>query len=743
MNPRRTLLHKVLYLAAMAGLLAVIAVLALPSSGEPGNPNRRPGGYLTQLRDRYGLSESLIGQLDPTSQTIRLATLGMRGVAANILWEKANDYKMKKDWSNLKATLNQLIRLEPHFVTVWRHQGWNLSYNVSAEFDDYRGRYHWVIEGIRFLQEGIHYNEHSPHLVWDVGWFIGQKIGRADEHKQFRRLFREDEDFHQDRPPEYRDNWLVGKEWFRTAEGLVARGDSLKNTSPVLFYSDAPMCQANYADALEIDGVFQEKAKRAWQKFDYEWTGGRRGPYTEAAPDLQAAGGDILALGAREIRTTTDELIRLNEQETLLHAASDNLARLKAIEPDLFQKLLNEKRKDLSPKERKALDTAPADLTGELFAFRRSAMGKLDIRPEELARRVKDDKKRDEARTLATQINLANHMADVIGRYKQIVNFDYWRSRAIIEQSDEAVTAREFFYKGESLAKLDPQAAQEEFVKGFVKWRAAVDRFPQLKENGGLGQPVIDAMERYVKVLDQLDEVFPKDFALADYIRSQVDENHGAFQARGSMAEGRKAEAKGDLRAARKAYETALSSWRGVLDKLPAVVMMADPKTSAELLELVTRYAAIAEKLGETVGQDFPLLDFVRVQIQHADGTDKARELVFSADRAREEQRLPEARKQYEAGLAAWRKVLDQFPKPIRTCDSKILSRLNDVIEHYRFTMRGLGQKFPQPFVLQDVSDAIRAGGMSVRPRAPKPARPPIPAGVPGKLPGGPPSPAK
>ena len=28
----------------------------------------------------------------------------------------------KKDWTNFAAALNQIIRLEPHFASVWQHQ---------------------------------------------------------------------------------------------------------------------------------------------------------------------------------------------------------------------------------------------------------------------------------------------------------------------------------------------------------------------------------------------------------------------------------------------------------------------------------------------------------------------------------------------------------------------------------------------------------------------------------------------
>ena len=72
----------------------------------------------------------------------------------------------------------------------------NMSYNTSVEFDDYRERYRWVIKGIDYLIKGIEYNQTEPRLQWETGWTISQKIGRSDEHKYYRRLFKADDEFH-------------------------------------------------------------------------------------------------------------------------------------------------------------------------------------------------------------------------------------------------------------------------------------------------------------------------------------------------------------------------------------------------------------------------------------------------------------------------------------------------------------------------------------------------------------------
>ena len=172
MNPQRTFARKVAYVVAIGLLLIPLFLLARPTS------TGRPGGKLSQLREAQGLSEAQIGEIDPTSEAMKLSTFGMRGVATAILWHKSMDYQKKKDWTGLAATLNQIIRLEPHFISVWKFQSWNMAYNVSAEFDDYRERYRWVIKGIEFLIQGVDYNERNPVLHCGVGWDIARRSAR-------------------------------------------------------------------------------------------------------------------------------------------------------------------------------------------------------------------------------------------------------------------------------------------------------------------------------------------------------------------------------------------------------------------------------------------------------------------------------------------------------------------------------------------------------------------------------------
>jgi hypothetical protein len=139
MSRNASFVRKVIYIGAIALLLLPLSALSQPSTISPDGLTR--GGVLSQMRTEYGIAQAELGEIDPASETMKLATLGLRGVAADILWIQANHYKMVEDWDKLEATVEQIIRLQPNFLEVWDFQAHNLTYNVSVEFDDYRFRY--------------------------------------------------------------------------------------------------------------------------------------------------------------------------------------------------------------------------------------------------------------------------------------------------------------------------------------------------------------------------------------------------------------------------------------------------------------------------------------------------------------------------------------------------------------------------------------------------------------------------
>ena len=164
MNPQRSFLRKVVYLAAIGALLGPLFWLSQPATSDVKEAKGRPGGLLAQLRQHYHISQTELGRVDLTSETIKLATLGMRGVAADILWAKAEKLPDEEGLTNFSATLEQITKLQPNFIGPWHYQAWNLSYNVAAAFDDYHDKYYWVIRGVKLPPGGHRHNEHEPRL---------------------------------------------------------------------------------------------------------------------------------------------------------------------------------------------------------------------------------------------------------------------------------------------------------------------------------------------------------------------------------------------------------------------------------------------------------------------------------------------------------------------------------------------------------------------------------------------------
>ncbi len=501
MTPQVAFRRKIIYLVGIAALLALLSFLGRPTTQRSQTSQGSPGGLLARAREAHGLSQTQLGEIDPTSETIKLATLGMRGVATNILWTQANQYKMKKDWTNLSATLERVALLQPNFMEVWRHQSWNLAYNVSIEFDDFRQRYRWVIRGIKFLEKGIHYNELEPKLTWYMGWMISQKIGKSDEHRQFRRLFKADDDFHDWLPFEMqdpsRDNWLVGQRWFRKSEWLVdERGASIGGMSPAVFRSDAPMCQMNYASAVEQDGVFGQVARMAWTRASELWH----------------------EFGALGLTTSSGEEIRLNEKDELLELAEKKAGQLDALQPGLREKIAEEKHETLTDEQREALDTPRDKRSPEQQTLAAQAERFIKVDHEEVALRI-DREHRTEARALAEEIQKYELKARLVGRYRDVVNFEYWRRRAEFEQDPHTLTARKLVYQGEqALESADLGTAKAKYEEGFAAWRQVFDNYPDLLEDPVTLEDTKEIVSRYRRVLHLHDLPFPKDFILQDVL---------------------------------------------------------------------------------------------------------------------------------------------------------------------------------------------------------------------------------
>jgi len=499
------LIRKVVYLCLICVLLIPLFIIGRPAT------SKSSGGTLATMRLKNNLSQASLGDIDPASETMKLATLGMRGVATNILWHRAIEYKKKRDFDNLSATLNQISKLQPNFIEVWKYQGHNLSYNISTEFDDYKHRYIWVKKGIRFMTEGTRYNRHNIALLNEIAMFVGQKIGRSDERVQFRRLYREDVDFHNDMKPflspeiyeddianeiddYYTDNWRTAKLWNLKGEYEVANNDAtITGKSALLFYNQAPMSQINYSRALFDELDAGEVTVAAWDT---------------AVEDLQE-------FGNRTLPTTWGVTIELNRREELAEYVQQLEKQLDELVPGVREILIEEAKAGLSDEVKEALATPALERTDEQWNAYYLAQDIDNVPAKEIASRAPKSKAA-EATRIADKIGEIGTEMYRIKSYRSQVNFDYWRTRAIAESNPKTLRARQLMYDAKrAFAKGDTDSAKELFEQSWIQWDEVLNEYPDLLD-GETPVELTDEIKVYQRNLDTMDIEFPEPFILQD-----------------------------------------------------------------------------------------------------------------------------------------------------------------------------------------------------------------------------------
>jgi hypothetical protein len=379
---------------------------------------------------------------------------------------------------------------------VWIFQGWNLSYNISVEFDDYRDRYYWVIKGIDFLKEGTQYNRDEPRLLSKIGYQISQKIGRADEHLQYRKLFREDDEFNGALPRAQRDNWLVGRGWHLKAEEVVARGAPIRGEAPLLFYSHPVMCLVNYAESLEEEGIFGEVAKNAWRKAADAWA----------------------EYAKRDLPTQYNLFIRIGDKESYDQRSKAAQADLERLAPGVRERIRTELMAALTDEERAIYDTPVKERTNEQNASMSQIDAKMTISHLAIADRVEGEN-RAAALKAAEEAAFADEMSNAIEIERGIINYDYWRLRCEIEPNDDTLEARKLIYDADqAFTSAQLVSASEKYGQGFKKWRQVIDARPILIRDANLTDELAASIEHYRNVVHQLDEKFPEPFVLQDVL---------------------------------------------------------------------------------------------------------------------------------------------------------------------------------------------------------------------------------
>jgi len=412
---------------------------------------------LAAEKKRRDLGEAAIGQIDTGSFMMKLFLLGgFRGIVADLLWLRAEENKRDHDWDRLKTTVELITKLQPHFLSIWTFQGWNLAYNVSVEWDAPEDKYEWIKQGIKFVQEGVNKNQRSPDLVWDTAWFYYHKLGFADEAIILRRVFRDDEEegFKTYFDPESghtvvgNDNFKLAYGWFTRAVTLVDSGANrvASGTGAEILYVDPSPQRKGRPD----DIAFRSMPAHAQTR--YAAALGKMSPY-----GIEAQFGEF---AQNEWARALNEWVKLGEHVFMSH------------------------------------NEIPRN-------------GKLERDPIKL-----DDSSNPER---YNQLN--ENQKYWTARWADQMNYRYWKERAMAEKTASGVQARQLFYEGTVAYKTgDFTKAAEKFRDGLTTWKVLLNEFPSYRDDDLNKKDTGLIVKRYVRVLKQLGTPVPDDLPFKELL---------------------------------------------------------------------------------------------------------------------------------------------------------------------------------------------------------------------------------
>jgi hypothetical protein len=139
--------------------------------------------------EALALREESRGDVSLSDAAIRWNLTGARGLVTCIFWFTAIEEQKKNQWNELERTVRDLTTLQPHFITAWLFQSWNLSYNVSVESNRESDQYFYISRGINLLAEGERKNRNHPDLRFSMAFYNQNKIMQSDKTVVLRSLY--------------------------------------------------------------------------------------------------------------------------------------------------------------------------------------------------------------------------------------------------------------------------------------------------------------------------------------------------------------------------------------------------------------------------------------------------------------------------------------------------------------------------------------------------------------------------
>jgi hypothetical protein len=211
-------------------------------------------GFLLPMlnRERGALGITRIEPLENAPPMLALTTQvlgGFRGLIANALWIRSTQLQEDGKYFEMVQLADWITKLEPHIVTVWTVQAWNMAFNISVKFPDHADRWRWVQRGIELLRDdAIRYNPDQPGLYGDLAWMFQFKMGQNMDDAHFY----------------YKGAWA--NEMTQVLQGVGGRFDGLINPQTPLQQEQARLLRTKYKmDPLKMREVNERYGPLDWR----------------------------------------------------------------------------------------------------------------------------------------------------------------------------------------------------------------------------------------------------------------------------------------------------------------------------------------------------------------------------------------------------------------------------------------------------------------------------------------------
>ena len=261
----------------------------------------------------------------------------------------------------------------------------------------------------------------------------------------------------------------------------------------------------SFAEAIQEEGILASRWESAWREGGRMWTD----------------------YGKRLMPSMDGFLIALGDQEKHENDVKAALAKLDGLSPGLMAKMRADAEAKLTDRQKELLKERPASPTDEDDKLLAEATAALEITSQEVASEIarQNPDLAVQARTLATEIDDANARARAISIDRDVANFEYWRNRCAIEQSPEALEARELALEAHRAFQNegDLVRARSLYEQSFDLWAQALKKHPEMSVDSTFGSDLMEFVDAYDQVLEQLDlnlsdEGVDEGFALWDVV---------------------------------------------------------------------------------------------------------------------------------------------------------------------------------------------------------------------------------